>query len=125
GLPGWLEQFEHGVPGEGEEIEGRSRHGEKVPAVPEVVFELVAMVFHDVEALVLDFPSRAATGDDFGDVGLGNGKAGHPGHGIFDLSLGVDDLEADPVVEDRVLSLADRNRLDPAITERLFRGAAA
>ena len=40
---------------------------------------------------------RAARGDDFGDVVFGDGKAGHPGHGIFELALGVDDLETDPV----------------------------
>ena len=55
------------------------------------------MVFENVEALVFNFPTRPAAGDDFGDVVLRNGKAGHPGHGLFDLSLGVDNLEADPV----------------------------
>ena len=70
GLPGRLQQFQHGVPVEGEQIESRERHGEELLAVPEIVFELVAMVFEDVEALVLDFPSRPATGDDLGDIVL-------------------------------------------------------
>src|SRR5580704_16129592 len=97
GLPGRLQQVEDGMPGEGEQIEGGERHCEKFLAVPEIMFELIAVVFQNVEALVLDYPSRPAAGDDFGDVVLGNGKASHPGHGIFDLSLGVDNLEADPV----------------------------
>jgi hypothetical protein len=63
----------------------------------EIVFELIVMVFQNVEALVLDLPSRPAAGDDLGEVVLGHGKAGHPDHGIFDLSLGVENLEADPV----------------------------
>src|SRR6202007_2935017 len=89
-----FEQFEHGVPGEGEQIEGRQRHREKPLAMAEIVFEFVAVVFQHVEALVFDLPTRPAAGDDPGDIVLGDGKAGHPGHGIFDLALGVDNLEA-------------------------------
>ena len=85
------------MPGEGEQIEGGQRHGEKFLAVPEIMLELVAVIFQHIETLVFDFPSRPATGDDLGEVVLGHGKAGHPDHGIFDLSLGVDNLEADPV----------------------------
>ena len=90
GLPGRFEQVEHGMPGEGEQIEGRQRHREKPLAMAEIVFEFVAVVFQNVEALVLDLPSRAAAGDDLGDIVFGDGKAGHPGHRIFDLALGVD-----------------------------------
>src|SRR5277367_3626162 len=97
GPPRGLEQVEHGMPGEGEQIEGGQRHGEKLLTMAEIVFELIAMVFQHVEALVLDFPARRAASDDFGDVVLGYGKAGDPGHGIFDLSLGVENLEANPV----------------------------
>src|ERR1700693_4075918 len=67
---------------EGEQIEGRQRHREKPLAMAEIVFEFVAVVFQHVEALVLDLPSRSAAGDDLGDLVLGDGKAGHPGHGI-------------------------------------------
>ena len=94
-------------------------------AVPEIVFELVAVIFEDVEALVLDLPSRPAAGDDLGDVVLGYGKAGHPGHGIFDLSLGVQDLETDPVHQYRILAVSDRNGLDPAVAARIRRFAAS
>lgn len=38
GRPGRLQQVEDGMPGEGEEIEGRERHGEKLLAVPEIMF---------------------------------------------------------------------------------------
>src|SRR5271170_2178536 len=86
-LPRRLQAFEHGVPGEGEQIEGREHHCEKLLAMAEIMFELIAVIFQHVEALVLDFPSRPCAGDDFGDVVPGYGKAGDPGHGIFDLSL--------------------------------------
>ena len=55
---GRLQQVEDGMPGEGEQIEGGERHGEKLLAVPEIMFELIAVVFENVEALVLNFPSR-------------------------------------------------------------------
>ena len=97
----------------------RQRHRQELLAVPEIMFELVAVVFEDVEAFVLDFPSRPAAGDDLGDIVLGDGKAGYPGHGICDLSLGVDNLEADPVDQDCILPVMDRNVLDPAVTECL------
>ena len=120
GLPGWFEQFEHSVPGEGEQIEGRQRHREKPLAMAEIVLEFVAVVFQYVEALVLDFPARSAASDDLGDIVFGDGKAGHPGHGIFDLALGVDNFEADPVDQYRVPAVAQRNGLSPAVTEGLF-----
>ena len=83
------------------------------------------MVFQNVEALVLDFPSRPAAGDDLGDIVFGDGKAGHPSHGIFDLSLGVQDLETDPVHQYRILAVSDRNGLDPAVTARIRHFAAS
>src|SRR5208337_3769687 len=59
GLPGRFEQVEHGMPGEGEQIEGRQHHREKPLAVAEIVLEFVAVIFQNVEALVLDLPARA------------------------------------------------------------------
>ena len=47
GLPGRFEQVEHGMPGEGEQIEGRQHHREKPLAVAEIVLEFVAVVFHE------------------------------------------------------------------------------
>src|ERR1700693_3469212 len=46
GYPGGLQQSEHGVPGEGEEVQAKSL------AMAEIVFELVAVIFHHVEAFV-------------------------------------------------------------------------
>ena len=71
-----------------------------------IVLEFVAVVFQYVEALVLDFPARSAASDDLGDIVFGDGKAGHPGHGIFDLALRVDNFEPDPVDQYRVLAVA-------------------
>jgi hypothetical protein len=87
GYPGRLQQFEHRVPGEGEEVQACQHHRQKSLAMAEIVFERVAVIFHHVEAFVLDLSARPAAGDDFGDIFFGDGKAGDPGHGIFDAGL--------------------------------------
>src|ERR1700674_4006854 len=95
GYPGRLQQFERGVPGEGEDVQARQRHRQESRAMAEIVFELVAVIFHHVEAFVLDLPARPAAGDDFGDILFRDGKGGDPCQGIFDAALWVDDLEAE------------------------------
>ena len=117
GYPRRFEPFERGVPGEGEEVEARQHHRQKSLAMAEIVFELVAVIFHHVEAFVLDLPARPAAGDDFGDILFRDGKARDPCHGIFDAALCIDDLEAYPVDEHGVLAVAQRHGLEPAIVE--------
>src|ERR1700739_299456 len=51
--PRRLEKVENRMPGEGEHVEGGERHGQIGLAMPEIVFEFVAVVFQDVEAFVL------------------------------------------------------------------------
>src|SRR5580693_1003944 len=63
--PGRLQQFERSVPGEGEEVQARQHHRQKALAMAEIVFELVAVIFHHVEAFVLDLPARPAAGERF------------------------------------------------------------
>jgi hypothetical protein len=119
GDPGRLQQFERGVPGEGEQVQARQHHRQKTLAMAEIVFELVAVIFHHVEAFVLDLPARPAAGDDFGDILFRDRKAGDPCHGIFDVTLCIDDLEADPVDEHGVLAVAQRHGFEPAVAERV------
>ena len=88
--PGRLAEVEHGAPGEGEEVEGGERHGQIGLAMAEIVFELVAVVFQDVEAFVLDLPPGAAAGDGLGDGALGDRQRGDQGRLVFDLALGVE-----------------------------------
>lgn len=105
------------MPGEGEEVQARQHHRQESLAVAEVVFELVAVIFHHVEAFVLDLPAGPAAGDDFGDILFRDGKARDPRHGIFDVALCIDDREADPVDEHGVLAVAQRHGLEPAVAE--------
>src|SRR4051812_16912401 len=54
-------QIADGMEGESEKVQ-RNEHGGKIDfAVPEVVFEMVAIVLEDVEAFILDLPARPAT----------------------------------------------------------------
>ena len=87
----------------------------------EIVFELVAVIFHHVEAFVLDLPACPAAGDDIGDILFRDGEARDPCHGIFDVALCIDDLEADPVDEHGVTAVAQRHGLEPAVAERVGR----
>src|SRR3954447_15498828 len=55
-------QIADGMEGESEQVQG-DKHGGKIGfPVPEVVFEMVAVVLQNVEAFVLDLPARPATG---------------------------------------------------------------
>jgi hypothetical protein len=44
------------------------------------------VIFHHVEAFVLDLPARPAAGDDFGDILFRDGKARDPSAMAFDAS---------------------------------------
>src|SRR3954470_15208651 len=55
-------QIADGMEGESEKVQG-DEHGGKIGfPVPKVVFEMVAVILQDIEALVLDLPARPATG---------------------------------------------------------------
>jgi len=98
---------------------------QKCFAVAEIVFEFIAVIFHHVEGLVLDLPARPAARGDFGDISFVHRQAGHPGDGIFDTAVAVENLEPDPVDQRGVLAVAHRNAFDPAITAGLDRLALA
>ncbi len=107
------------MPGEGEHVEGGERHGQICLAMSEVVLKLVAVVFQDVEAFVLDLPPRAAAGGDLRDVGLGDRQRGDESCLVFDGALGVQAFKADPVDQHGVLAVAQRNLLAEAVAMRL------
>jgi len=67
-LPRRFNEIEYRMPGEGEKIEGGQGHCQEFFAMTEVVLKLITVIFHHVEALVLDLPSRSAGVGDFGDV---------------------------------------------------------
>ena len=58
--PQIFEAVADGVDREGQEVHGCEQHGQVLFAVAEIVFEMIAVVFQDVEGLVLDFPPQTA-----------------------------------------------------------------
>jgi hypothetical protein len=77
------------VEGEGQEVHGGEEHGEVLLAVAEIMFEMIAIVFQDVEGLVLDFPSGSGTSGDLGDVFARDLEAGDKSAIIGGLALGI------------------------------------
>src|SRR5271166_6391407 len=43
GLPGRLEEIEHGMPGEGQKIEGRQGHSQKLFAMAKIMLEFITV----------------------------------------------------------------------------------
>ena len=54
--------------GEGEQIERDQQSGKVLLAVTEIVLEVVAIGFENVEGLVFNLPSGSGTGGEFRDV---------------------------------------------------------
>ena len=82
--------------------------------MPEIVFEVVAVVFQDIEGLVFDFPSGSGAVGDLGDIGFVDREAGDEGPLIGDLAPGVGDGQCDPVDETGVIALAQGNIVEPS-----------
>ena len=49
--PGVFHEVVRGVDGEGQQVEDHRHAGEGLPAIPEIVFEVVAIGFEDIEGL--------------------------------------------------------------------------
>jgi len=93
---------------EGQKIHGGEQHGEVLLAVAEIMFKMIAVVFEDVEALVLDFPSRPGAGGDLRHILARDFERGDEGAVVGGFPLGVADGEADPIDVERVLAVAQR-----------------
>ena len=80
-----------------------------------VVFEVVAVGLEDVECLVLDLPSGAAACGEFGDGVGGDRQISEEAVVVGPLSLGIEDLDGEPIDGDGVLAVAHRHAGKPAI----------
>src|SRR3954466_8414849 len=89
GAPGEDTEIGDGVEGEGEQVEGDEEVGQGELAVAEVVLEVVALGLEDVEGLVLDLPSGAAAGGQFGDTVCGDRQIGDEGIVVGALARAV------------------------------------
>ena len=86
-------QIADGMEGESEQVQGHEHGGKIGFPVPEVVFEIVAVVLQDIEAFVLDLPAGAATGGQFGHRVGADLEVGDEAVAVCDGAGGVDDLD--------------------------------
>jgi hypothetical protein len=83
--------------------------------VSEVVLKVVALVLQNVEGLVLDLPPGPATGAKFDD-GIGTDRQiGDEAVAVGGLAASVDDLDLEPVDDQRIAPVAQRDNMEPAI----------
>ena len=66
--PSPVAQVTDRMTGEGQQIEDREHGGQVLFAVPEIVLQVVAPGFQDIEAFVLDLPPCPATGGEVRDI---------------------------------------------------------
>ena len=96
---------------------GGEQHGEVLFAVAEIMFEMIAVIFEDVEALVLDLPSRPGASRDLGDI-LRQTLSEVTKAPSSCVSLGVADGDADPIDGEGVLAITQRRARKPAVSGR-------
>jgi len=83
--------------------------------MPEVVSQIVAVVFQHVEALVLDLPTGPGAGRGLHHVVRRHRQTGHESPVIGGFPRFIGDGDPQPVNRERILAVAQRNRLDPAV----------
>ena len=71
------------------------------------------------------FSSGTAAGGNVGYGGFADRQAGHPGGGIFDGTVAIENVKRDPVDQRGALAIAQRHPLDPPIAARFDRLALA
>lgn len=84
-------------------------------AVTEIMFDMIAPGFQDVEGLVFDFPAGTAAGGQSGDVGWADLEIGDEAVAIGYFIVGVEDLDLEPVDLQGILAVAQRNIVDPPV----------
>ena len=101
-----MAQCTDGMTGEGQQVE-RGQDGREIPAaMPKVMFQVIPMIFHGVETLVLDLPSRPATGRRLNHVAAIDRQVGDETVAMGHFARGADHFDHQPVDRHRVLIAA-------------------
>src|SRR3954467_6602667 len=113
--PEIFDQITDDMEGESQKVQGHE-HGGKIDfLVPEVVFEMVAVVLQDVEAFILDFPAHPATGGEV-DHRVGRDvEVGDETVAVCDGAGGVDDLDHESVDGHGISIAAQWDVAQPAV----------
>src|SRR5258708_5877911 len=115
GAPGEDAELRDGVEGKGQQVEGGEDVGEGLLAVTEIVFEVVDAALENVEGLVLDLPSGAAAGGEFGHGLGGDRQVGHEAVEVSSRSLGIADLDGEAIDVEGIVGIAQWHAGEPAV----------
>jgi len=115
GAPGPVARFAHRTTGEGQQIEDREHRRQMLFAATEIVLEVAALGFQDIECLVLDLPSGAAGGGEVGDIFPADLRIGDETVTISRFPGVVADLDRQPVDRHRLLVAARRHAGEPSV----------
>lgn len=85
------------VLGGGEQVQGDGEGCEVWLTVAEIVFQVIAVGFENVEGFVFDFPAGAAEGNSFDDIVGTDWKIGDETVAIGDLAVTIADFDFEPV----------------------------
>jgi len=88
--------------------------------MPEIMFEVVSAGLENVEALVLDLSSGPAAGGQVGNGFSGHRQVGYEGIVIGPAPLGIQNFDGEPVDDQGVFGVPQRNLSQPAVDEGAF-----
>jgi hypothetical protein len=115
-----VDQMQSGMEEKGQQIEHQKNLGEMLGTMAEVVFDVVAFPFQDIDALVLNLPAGAAKVTDIFCVASREGVVGDPTVVIQDFaSCLMGDEQIAPVNQQGIVTAADGHLIDPLPTPPL------
>jgi len=114
-LPKIFQAITCGMEGEGQQVHGGEGSGQAFIPVAEVVCQVIAVVFQHIEALVFDLPAGSGASGKLDHILYRHRQAGHESPVIRGFSLFVGNGYSQPADGQRILSVSQRNPLDPAV----------
>jgi len=67
-FPGCAATIHHGMEGEGQQVHGGEHHRQIFLAMAKIMFDMIAIVFQDIETFILNLPSRSTARNEFNDI---------------------------------------------------------
>ena len=109
-----------GMEGEDQQVKDNEKVRQGLFTMPEIMFEIVSAGLENVEGLVLDFPSGPAAGGQVGNGFSGHRQVGYEGIVIGPAPLGIQNFDGEPVDDQGVFGVPQRNLSQPAVDEGAF-----
>jgi len=109
-----------GMEGEDQQVKDNEKVRQGLFTMPEIMFEIVSAGLENVEGLVLDFPSGPAAGGQVGNGFSGHRQVGYEGIVIGPAPLGIQNFDGEPVDDQGVFGVPQRNVIQPAVDEGIF-----